>query len=244
MSATPSVPSNEPVGLSPEAYLAALRGALRRELRGRTIDEMRELTDAWTFDGVDPFEPLSNDGWKALRWNYPEWHSIAGDLSTHLAAVLDGDDWAVRLNDIPADLACYVGYVALELSVHHDTLYGLLPEAVFRPLIVSARKKAKPTLFRRYLIGLFDRRNTLDKQALNHSELVHTTALGVALGSAKDPTVGRQVRWVRGWLGQRLSSGTTRFCDVLPAARRHLWTEAVEASADDARTWAETITTK
>lgn len=239
MPTEPNVPGNEPVGLSPEAYLEALRFALRREIRGRTVADMRELTDSWTFDGVDPFEPLTNGGWRAIRWDYPDWHSIAGDLSTQLGAVLDGEDWAVKLKDLHVDLACYVGYVALELSAHHDPLYDLVHGAVFRPIIVAARKKVEPTLFRRYLIGLFDRRNTLDKRALNHAEHVHATALGVALGSEFDPAIGQQVRWVRGWLGQRQASGAARFRDMVPANRRSLWTTAIEASGDDARAWAE-----
>lgn len=241
MDPRPTVPADEPVGLPPDAYLAMLRLSLRRELRGRTVDVMRELTDSWVFDGVDPFEPLSNGGWRTIRWDYPEWHSIAGDLSTTLAAVVDGDDWAVRLKDLPADLACYVGYVALELSAHHDPLYDVLHGAVFRPLIVAARKKVEPTLFRRYLIGLFDRRNTLDKRALNHEEVVQMTALGVALGSTKDPVLGQQVRWIRGWLGQRLTSGTARFRDIVPSSQRSLFATAVEASAGDVQTWVATF---
>jgi len=139
----------------------------------------------------------------------------------------------------PPDLACYVGYVALELGAHHDPLYDVLHGAVFRPLIVAGRKKVEPTLFRRYLIGLFDRRSTLDKVALHHTELVQTTTLGVALGSAKDPVIDQHVRWVRGWLGQRLTSGITRFRDMVPADRRQLWNEAVVGTADDSQAWVE-----
>lgn len=237
----PNQPAMVPAGLSSEAYLAELRDALRSELRGEVIGELRGGIDEWNFGGIDPFEPLTNRGRRTISWDYPEWHSISGDLLSQLESTVVGDDPRISLKELPAELACYMGYVALELCAHHDPLYDLLHRAVFLPLIVAGRKKTEPTHYLRYLIGLFDRRDTLDQRAITHAELVQTMAFGIALGSADDPVIGHRVREIRLWLQQRITSAEGCFRETVPASWRPLWTAAVAASSHDAQAWMHTV---
>lgn len=243
MSLEPRQPTNGSAGLSPEAYLAELRISLRHEVRGEAIEELRERIDVWVIDGVvDPFEPLTNQGRRAISWNEADWVDICSNLSVLLWWIIDNaPSRCVPFEKLPPDLACYFGLIVLELNTQHDPLFDHLDEAVVLPLVVAAMKKIEPRLFRRYLIGVFDRREVLDENALNYGKLVWMTALGSALGAADDPVIGHRVREVRLWLDQHGASGEAHFRDMVPARCRPLWTSAVQESPADAQAWAQTF---
>ncbi|MGP1272933.1 MAG: hypothetical protein ACTS22_06335 [Phycisphaerales bacterium] len=202
------------------------------------MHDLREFTDEWIFEGIDAFEPLKNPGRRTLPWELPDWHSISFDLIMRLNEIVEGSDTRIRLKKLPAELACYIGYVALEFNTRQDPLYDLVGRAVVLPLVVAARKDTELLLFRRYLIGLFDRKGTFDPDALNYDELVSTTALGAALGSSGDSLIGSRVRDLRVWLDRRASTGEARFRDWVNSESRPLWLEAAEAAPSDARAWA------
>ncbi|MEM7754331.1 MAG: hypothetical protein AAF297_01705 [Planctomycetota bacterium] len=245
------MPQNPPESqgpLPPDQYLQTLRAAINPKRNRQTINALREACDAWTISdpGADPCEPLVNVGRPTIEFPNDEWNSISFELLVALSTtVLRRDKLYMRPERMTHHVAAYIGAVHLEYcATDQEPPMGTNTDAVLLPLLVAARTDADAREFRRYLLGWYDRAGTrewnLDEWSPSlGTNLSHTVALAIALGSAEDPSIGPRIAEIRGWLEQGRTAGTGRFQDVVDRQHRDHWQEVIAASATDARVWAD-----
>ncbi|MEO0482029.1 MAG: hypothetical protein AAF138_00195 [Planctomycetota bacterium] len=251
---TPSPPA-EPAPLAPESYLQAIRDALSHRRYRTLIDELRNACDDWTIGSgtTDPCEPLTNRGRHRIDWRRPTWDSISSDLMGPLRWTVERIDLGKPFKQMPIEMAGYVAFVYLELCAIEEPAHDEWETAVAHPLVIAARRRERPDLFRRYLLGWYDRagalpwnRDTAFDEGFEHycNDAAHHAALAVALGSAEDPLIGTRVLEVRAWLDRDPSLGKKRFRDITrhgDKPLRQLWMEIASASSPDAAAWAESM---
>lgn len=218
--------------LRPEEFLEHLRAASRCVLRGDAVSDLRCSCDEWTIGGgrIDPIEPLSNRGRRAVGWPTDTWSSISTDLLGALRRAAEGESEA-----LPTSLAEYAAFVHLELAAIEEPPMGSRPEAFVLPLIIAARERVSSTEFRRYALGWRTRAGSLP---WNNPEMALAASLLVALGSSDDAVIGAWVRRAREGLEDDERSGRRRFREFVRSQHRELWRRAARASAPDAAAWA------
>ncbi len=217
--------------LRAEEFLEYLRAASRRLLRGDAVSDLRCSCDEWAIGGsrIDPIEPLSNPGRRAVAWPVDTWSSISTDLLGSLERAAEDES-------LPAALAEYTAFVHLELAAIEDPPLGTRTEAFVLPLIIAARQRVSSTEFRRYALGWRTRAGLLP---WNDPEMALAASLVVALGSMDDAVIGSRVKMVREGLDDDGRSGRRRFHDVMRSDHREMWRRAASASTTDAAAWAK-----